>query len=330
MMRRAEREQQDKLDDAASYDEVAATFERFTTRFSTRYARSIAAALQRHGGERFLDLGTGSGLLAREVAKACLAQSEGTAAHVVGVDLSQGMLAEADAGRENLDPSASAGLEFLRMDGENLAFADGHFDGIGSLFTLLHFPSPEQALAECFRVLKPGGLLVVGVGAGPSLTSRAAWGAAWSGLRGSLARRRGLRLDARESVLQALQLVTAGSVEFASSSMKVGQGDATTTHRLAASEVPALMRAAGFVLAPRRLPPWMGAEERFEDPEEFWAVASLFNSTARKRLAALSPRDRAGVRTLFVKGSTRVLAAGGELIYRHGIRLTAGLRPDKS
>jgi ubiquinone/menaquinone biosynthesis C-methylase UbiE len=43
------------------------------------------------------------------------------------------------------------------LSGENLPMADGSFDSVVSTFTLCSIPNAEQALAEMYRVLKPGG-----------------------------------------------------------------------------------------------------------------------------------------------------------------------------
>lgn len=51
--------------------------------------------------------------------------------------------------------------EFLKTDLENLDFTDNFFDGILSLETLEHAPDPDGFLKELFRVLKPGGILVM-------------------------------------------------------------------------------------------------------------------------------------------------------------------------
>ncbi len=44
-----------------------------------------------------------------------------------------------------------------------LPFADGTFDAIYSMGTVEHFPETDAAIAECFRVLKPGGRVLMGV-----------------------------------------------------------------------------------------------------------------------------------------------------------------------
>ena len=50
-------------------------------------------------------------------------------------------------------------------------FENEKFDTIVSLFALLHFPNPLNALKETYRVIKPGGTIVIGVGSGIPLFS---------------------------------------------------------------------------------------------------------------------------------------------------------------
>jgi SAM-dependent methyltransferase len=55
-------------------------------------------------------------------------------------------------------------LEFLRMDGRSLEFADGTFDVAYSLSSIEHFGGVEgagQTMREMARVLKPGGVLAI-------------------------------------------------------------------------------------------------------------------------------------------------------------------------
>jgi arsenite methyltransferase len=95
-------------------------------------------------GEAFLEVGFGGGALLRAAAKA--------GAAVCGVDVSEAMVRR---GRRQ-------GLDVHKASVEALPFADASFDKAASLNSLYFWPEPGQALAELARVLKPGGLLVLG------------------------------------------------------------------------------------------------------------------------------------------------------------------------
>ena len=93
-------------------------------------------------GMRTLDLGCGNGSYTAELAR--------RAAHVCGVDRQMPHL---KAFREPIPRVQAAG--------ENLPFATESFDAITMIEVLEHTDSERQVLLECFRVLKPGGFLVL-------------------------------------------------------------------------------------------------------------------------------------------------------------------------
>lgn len=98
--------------------------------------------------DRVLDAGTGAGFTALAFAT--------RAAHVTGVDVSEGMLAEATrnaGGRANVD--------FRVAPAESLPFPDGAFDLVTCRMAAHHFDSVPAFLCESRRVLAPGGRLVI-------------------------------------------------------------------------------------------------------------------------------------------------------------------------
>ncbi len=100
-------------------------------------------------GTRVLDLACGAGYPALEGAARVL--PEGT---LVASDVSAAMVAAAAA------QARSAGLEQLRFvvaDSEALPYGDEFFDGVTNAYGLMFCGTPEGAIGEAFRVLKPGG-----------------------------------------------------------------------------------------------------------------------------------------------------------------------------
>ena len=100
----------------------------------------------RSGAERVLDLGCGAGHTALAFAP--------RVAEVVAVDLAEAMLVE---GRRLARERGTLNVEFRLGDVEQLALPDSSFDVVTSRFSAHHYPSPEKALAEVVRVLRPGG-----------------------------------------------------------------------------------------------------------------------------------------------------------------------------
>ncbi len=99
---------------------------------------------------RALDVGCGTGFITRVLA------GMSTVASVTGVDLSPVFVAKA---RELSAVQQNA--TFSEADARALPFADAEFDLVVFHTTLTHVPQPERALAEAFRVLRPGGWVTV-------------------------------------------------------------------------------------------------------------------------------------------------------------------------
>lgn len=107
-----------------------------------------------HTGDRVLDLAGGTGDLAAK-----LAARVGTGGSVTVADINAAMLR---VGRERLaDRGIVGNIEFIQADAEKLPFASNYFDCITIAFGLRNVTRQAQALASMFRVLKPGGKLLI-------------------------------------------------------------------------------------------------------------------------------------------------------------------------
>ena len=95
-----------------------------------------------------LDVGCGSAVLAREVAK--------LAAHVTGLEQSDDRFAEAE---QNLASAANA--EVVQGTATGMQFDDDQYDLVYTRFMLEYLKEREQAIAEMVRVCRPGGRVML-------------------------------------------------------------------------------------------------------------------------------------------------------------------------
>lgn len=140
------------------FDHIAPTYDKLNHTLSLgvdRYWRNRAIkALKSCKPRRMLDVATGTGDFA------ILAARHLQPEQLIGIDISEGMMAVA---RQKV---ADAGLSlekvsFQREDCTNLSFADNSFDAVSSTFGIRNFEHLDKAFAEMYRVLSPGGQLVI-------------------------------------------------------------------------------------------------------------------------------------------------------------------------
>jgi ubiquinone/menaquinone biosynthesis C-methylase UbiE len=138
----------------SGYDRVAAVYDLAEDPFERRARRQALALLAIRPGERVLEIGPGTGH-----ALVALASAGGPAGQVIGVDLSGRMLGRA---RQR---AARAGcrdrVSLAQGDAHRLPLAAGAVDAVFMSFVLELIGTAQipVVLAECHRVLAPGGRL---------------------------------------------------------------------------------------------------------------------------------------------------------------------------
>jgi demethylmenaquinone methyltransferase/2-methoxy-6-polyprenyl-1,4-benzoquinol methylase len=108
------------------------------------------AALKRAGlgaGMKLLDVAAGTGAVARAAV-----EMVGPSGHVLGIDQSMGMLIQA---------SKALRIPLVQGVAERLPFSDGSFNFLSMGYALRLVSDLKRAFAEYFRVLKPGGTVLI-------------------------------------------------------------------------------------------------------------------------------------------------------------------------
>ena len=134
---------------SAMFDDVAASYDKTNDLLSFGQARlwrgAVRKAISPKAPDRILDIAAGTGTSSMALL------AEGVS--VVAADFSNGML---DEGRKRYPK-----LEFVFADAMKLPFKDAEFDVVTMSFGLRNVENHNIALKEFFRVLKPGGRLVI-------------------------------------------------------------------------------------------------------------------------------------------------------------------------
>jgi ubiquinone/menaquinone biosynthesis C-methylase UbiE len=299
-----------KTKDAASYNSLTGEFDRSTLRLSLPFAEHLVRLANLEANDSVLDVGTGTGVVA------VLAVGKlGSGGKVTGVDLSAEMLvaARSKALRDGLENR----IQFSRLDAEALAFRDRSFDVVFSLFALLHLPDPQTALKEMFRVLRPGGRLILAVGSRPSIVSAAGVGEGLRYIRRGFAMRQRKLLIGPQSLDDFLARRIPGSDQ--GEEAPIARESKNRSHK-----IPRLIRQAQFTNVCCH---WRGAEARFETPEEFWEVQRTFSSIARKRLLRTSSEKIDNLRQEYLEDCRKVQSRGGTFVYPFGALFAVAQRP---
>ena len=113
--------------------------------------RKVLEVLQPQPSERVVDIGSGPGVLAAEIASVV-----GASGQVCGIDVSESMLA-----RARIRCAGQPWVEFRHGDATKLPYGEGVFDAAVTTQVLEYVHDMAAALAELHRILRPGGRVLI-------------------------------------------------------------------------------------------------------------------------------------------------------------------------
>ncbi len=117
-----------------------------------KWRRNVVDFLVQKKPQKILDVATGTGDLAVALIKT-------QASEIIGIDISKGMLV---IGNEKVKKTQwDKKIKMKIGDSEDIDYPENYFDAVTVAFGVRNFESLDKGLAEIFRVLRPGGDLVI-------------------------------------------------------------------------------------------------------------------------------------------------------------------------
>jgi ubiquinone/menaquinone biosynthesis C-methylase UbiE len=144
-----------RLKIAATYNAAADHFDAPPLGFWGRHGAAAAQLAALKPGDRVLDAGCGTGASALPAAAAV-----GPGGHVMGIDIAESMLAHA---RSKALAQGLRNIDFKLTDMARLGTGHGAFDAVISVFSVFFVEDVAGQLARLWRLVRPGGRLVVTV-----------------------------------------------------------------------------------------------------------------------------------------------------------------------
>src|SRR6185312_5906525 len=123
-----------------------------TLRIDILWRRKAVNLVKKYPHSTILDIATGTGDFAIELARL-------NPQKITGVDIAEKML---EIGRQKVEHKRlSSKIELIEGDSENLQYPDNSYDLVTSAFGVRNFENLAKGLSEIYRVLKPGGRVLI-------------------------------------------------------------------------------------------------------------------------------------------------------------------------
>lgn len=135
-----------------TFDTVSVGYDNQALRFFSESAKCMAEYMDASDIRRVLDVATGTGNLALEIARTF------PDAQVTGIDFSAGMLAQA---RAKAKAGNISNVEFIEMDMHEITLPDGHFDAAVCAFGVFFAEDMAKQLRHIADKVRPSGRIVV-------------------------------------------------------------------------------------------------------------------------------------------------------------------------
>ncbi len=145
-------DQQRKIQLKKTFDTVAEGYGTTGMEFFHHAAAHLPRIFQLQGNEHLLDVATGTGIASTAIAPHL------PHGKVIGIDLSEGMLAQARARAQLLGIS---NIETYAMDMQHITFENASFDAANCSFGIFFLPDMQSLLQHITSKVKPGGQVVI-------------------------------------------------------------------------------------------------------------------------------------------------------------------------
>lgn len=131
------------------YQRLAPMYDAIWPAIASRRMGEAIEALDIAAGSRVLEVGVGTGISLKHYPLDC---------EIMGVDLSESMLAEA---QQRIEQRHWSHVEVQPMNAEQLEFEDDQFDVVTSFHTISVVSDPSRMMSEVVRVCRPGGHILI-------------------------------------------------------------------------------------------------------------------------------------------------------------------------